>query len=157
MSFVPEDFEVPRSLAGEGFWLEPLGPEHNEGDYRAWTSSIAHIRATPGFEGRSWPTPDMTPMENLGDLEQHAADFAGRSGFTYTVRAAGSDEIIGCVYIYPDASGASEASGASGASGADVRSWVSADHAALDVTLYQAVSAWLRSAWPFTLVRYAPR
>jgi hypothetical protein len=157
MSFVPEDFEVPRSLAGEGFWLEPLGPEHNEGDYRAWTSSIAHIRATPGFEGRSWPTPDMTLTENLGDLEQHAADFAGRSGFTYTVRAAGSDEIIGCVYIYPPASGASEAPEASEAFGADVRSWVSADHAALDVILYQAVSAWLRSAWPFTVVRYAPR
>jgi hypothetical protein len=151
MSFVPEDFEVPRELVCEEFRLEPLGPEHNEGDYRAWTSSIAHIRATPGFEGRSWPTPDMTPAENLSDLERHAADFAGRSGFTYTVRAAGSDEIIGCVYIYPPTSGAA------GDSGADVRSWVSADHAALDVTLYQAVSAWLRSAWPFTVVRYAPR
>jgi hypothetical protein len=154
MSFVPDDFEVPRSFAGEGFRLEPLGPEHNEGDYRAWTSSIAHIRSTPGFEGRSWPTPDMTPTENLGDLERHAADFAGRSGFTYTVRAAGSDEIIGCVYIYPSASGAS---GGSGGSGADVRSWVSADHAALDVALYRAVSAWLRSAWPFTTVTYASR
>jgi hypothetical protein len=149
--FVPADFEVPRELVCEEFRLEPLGPEHNEGDYRAWTSSIAHIRATPGFEGRSWPPPDMTPAENLGDLERHAADFAGRSGFTYTVRAAGSDEIIGCVYIYPDASGAS------GASGADVRSWVSADHAALDVALYRAVSAWLRSAWPFTTVTYASR
>ena len=148
MSFVPEDFEVPRSLVTDAFRLEPLGPEHNEGDYRAWTSSISHIRATPGFEGRSWPVPDMTPAENLGDLERHAADFAGRSGFTYTVRAAGSDEIIGCVYIYPDASGASEA---------DVRSWASADRAALDVALYRAVSAWLRSAWPFTAVRYAPR
>lgn len=154
MSFVPEDFEVPRELVCEEFRLEPLGPEHNEGDYRAWTSSIAHIRSTPGFEGWSWPTPDMTPAENLGDLERHAADFAERSGFTYTVRAAGSDEIIGCVYIYPPTSGAS---GASGVSGADVRSWVSADHAVLDVTLYQAVSAWLRSAWPFTVVRYAPR
>ena len=148
MSFVPDDFVVPRALVTEEFWLEPLGPEHNEDDYRAWTSSIAHIRSTPGLEGRSWPTPDMTPAENLGDLERHAADFAGRSGFTYTVRAPGSDEIIGCVYIYPPASGAS---------GADVRSWVSADHAALDVALYQAVSAWLRSAWPFTAVRYAPR
>jgi hypothetical protein len=135
MGFVPDDFEVPRALVCEEFRLEPLGPEHNEGDYRAWTSSIAHIRATPGFEGRSWPPPDMTPAENLGDLERHAADFAGRSGFTYTVRAAGSDEIIG----------------------ADVRSWVSADHAALDVALYRAVSAWLRSAWPFTTVTYASR
>jgi hypothetical protein len=88
MSFVPDDFAVPRSLVGDGFWLEPLGPEHNEGDYQAWTSSIAHIRATPGFEGRSW---------------------------------------------------------------------VSADRAALDVPLYEAVSAWLRSAWPFSDVRYASR
>ena len=157
MSFVPDDFEVPRSLAGGGFRLEPLGPEHNEDDYRAWTSSISHIRATPGFQGRSWPVPDMTLAENLGDLERHAADFAGRSGFTYTVRATGSDEVIGCVYIYPDTSVASDASDASDASVADVRSWVSADHAALDVVLYQAVSEWLRSAWPFTTVTYAPR
>ena len=149
VSFVPDDFEVPRSLAGAGFRLEPLGPEHNEDDYRAWTSSIPHIRATPGFQGRSWPVTDMTLAENLGDLERHAADFAGRSGFTYTVRATGSDEVIGCVYIYPDASDASF--------DADVRSWVSADHAALDVVLYEAVSQWLRSAWPFTTVTYAPR
>jgi hypothetical protein len=154
MSFVPKDFEVPRALVCEGFRLEPLGPEHNEGDYRAWTSSISHIRATPGFEGRSWPVPDMTLAENLGDLERHAADFAGRSGFTYTVRAAGSDEIIGCVYIYPPAAGASEASEASGA---DVRSWVSADRASMDVVVYEAVSEWLRSAWPFTAVTYAAR
>jgi len=151
VSFVPDDFDVPRSLAGEGFRLEPLGPEHNEDDYRAWTSSISHIRATPGFQGRSWPVPDMTLAENLGDLERHAADFAGRSGFTYTVRAAGIDEVIGCVYIYPDSSDSSDAFVA------DVRSWVSADHAALDVVLYEAVSEWLRSAWPFTTVRYAPR
>lgn len=146
-SFVPDDFVVPRSLVAEGFRLEPLGPEHNEGDYQAWTSSISHIRATPGFGGRSWPT-EMTPAENLGDLQRHAADFAARAGFTYTVRASGSDEVIGCVYIYPLADGGP---------GADVRSWVSADRASLDVVLYDAVSEWLRSAWPFTAVSYAPR
>ena len=145
--FVPDDFVVPRELVAGGFRLEPLGPQHNEGDYRAWTSSIEHIRATPGFAGRAWPTPGMTPTENLGDLRRHAADFAGRSGFTYTVRASGSDEIIGCVYIYPLAEGY----------GADVRSWVSADQASLDVVLYDAVSGWLAEAWPFTGVRYSPR
>jgi hypothetical protein len=95
----------------------------------------------------------MTLAENLGDLERHAADFAARSGFTYTVRAAGSDEIIGCVYIYP----ASAEAVASGEAVADVRSWVSADRAPLDVVLYEAVSQWLRSAWPFAAVSYAPR
>ena len=146
MSFVPDDFVVPLGLLGEGFWLEPLGPRHNEGDYRAWTSSMSHIWATPGFADWTWPR-EMTLAENLGDLERHAADFAARSGFTYTVRAAGSDEIIGCVYIYPLADG----------QGADVRSWVSAGRASLDVALYEAVLGWLRSAWPFATVRYAPR
>jgi hypothetical protein len=145
--FVPDDFVVPRELVTTGFRLEPLGPEHNEGDYRAWTSSVSHIRTTPGFEGRTWPAPEMTLAENLGDLERHASDFAARSGFTYTVRDRGGDEIIGCVYIYPAADG----------SGADVRSWVSADRAALDVVLHDAVSAWLRDAWPFTAVSYAAR
>jgi hypothetical protein len=146
MGFVPDDFVVPLSLVCASFVLEPLGPEHNEGDYRAWTSSMAHIRATPGFEGRSWPA-QMTLAENLGDLERHAADFAARSGFTYTVRSSGGGEIIGCVYVYPLPDGP----------GADVRSWVSADRASLDVVLYEAVSEWLRSGWPFTTLRYAPR
>ena len=148
MSFVPDDFAVPRELVTAAFRLEPLGPEHNEGDYRAWMSSVEHIRATPGWAGRSWPQPGMTLAENLGDLREHAADFAGRSGFTYTVRARDSAEIIGCVYIYP---------AADGTGGADVRSWVSAERASLDVPLHAAVTAWLRDAWPFTAISYAPR
>ena len=45
--FVPDDFEVPGHLAAAGFWLEPLGPQHNDADYQAWTSSMSHIQATP--------------------------------------------------------------------------------------------------------------
>jgi len=47
--FVPDDFAVPTGLVAPSFRLEPLGREHNERDYAAWTSSIVHIRATPGF------------------------------------------------------------------------------------------------------------
>jgi hypothetical protein len=183
--FVPADFPVPGELVTAQFRLEPLGPQHNEGDYEAWTSSMAHIRATPGFVGRSWPT-EMTPEENRGDLRQHAEDFAGRTGFTYTVLDPGG-RVVGCVYIYPargeesapgeegapageDAPGGESATVgghtpggegvevAAGAAGvADVRSWVRADRAELDVPLYAAVSAWLAAAWPFPEVRYAPR
>jgi hypothetical protein len=66
------DFELPRSLVCAEYRLEPLGPEHDEGDYRAWTSSIPHIRATPGFAARAWPVP-MTLAENLGDGSDDAA------------------------------------------------------------------------------------
>jgi hypothetical protein len=147
-AFVPDGFAVPRELVTEQFRLEPLGPQHNAGDYEAWMSSIDHIRATPGFGGRPWPDPGMTPEQNLGDLQRHAEDFAQRSGFTYTVLEGGSGRVIGCVYIYPS-------DGADGAAG--VRSWVRADRADLDVPVHDAVSAWLDDAWPFTAVSYAPR
>jgi hypothetical protein len=145
--FVPDDFAVPRELATGAFRLEPLGPQHNEGDYRAWMSSIDHIRSTPGMEGRSWPRPEMTLADNLKDLQGHASDFANRKGFTYTVLTSDSDEIVGCVYIYPR----------KGEPGARILSWVRADRADLDAPLYEAVSEWLRTAWPFTSVTYAPR
>jgi hypothetical protein len=145
--FVPDDFAVPRELVTDEFRLEPLGPQHNAGDYEAWTSSMEHIGATPGLAGWGWPKP-MTPDDNLGDLRQHAADFAARSGFTYTV-LGGGDRVVGCVYIYPAEDGAPGA--------ADVRSWVRADRAELDVPLHDAVSAWLAESWPFTEVRYAER
>ena len=100
MTFVPADFEPPAGLVTERFVLEPLGPEHNESDHEAWSSSIEHIRATPGFDDR-WPRP-MTLEENLDDLERHARDFADRTGFTYTVLDPATRAVIGCVYIYPD-------------------------------------------------------
>jgi hypothetical protein len=75
-AFVPDDFAVPRELVTGDFRLEPLGPQHNAGDYEAWTSSIDHIRATPGFGDGTWPNPEMTLEENLADLRRHAEDFA---------------------------------------------------------------------------------
>ena len=38
-----DDFRVPTRFDGTGFRLEPLGPEHNERDYLAWSHSIKHI------------------------------------------------------------------------------------------------------------------
>jgi RimJ/RimL family protein N-acetyltransferase len=146
MSFVPDDFEVPTGLDAGEFRLEPLGPQHNEADYAAWTSSMEHIHATPGFEGRPWPHP-MPAEENLSDLNGHAKDFADRTGFTYTVLASEDGQVIGCVYIYPAKPG----------DGADVRSWVRADRASLDGRLYATVASWLADSWPFETVSYAPR
>jgi hypothetical protein len=145
--FVPSDFEVPLGLETSEFVLEPLGPEHNEQDYDAWTSSLEHIAATPGFHGRSWPR-EMTPDENRTDLERHADDFRNRTGFTYTVLDPASRDVIGCVYIYPLPDSEIDAS---------ARSWVRASHARLDVPLWRAVSEWLAAEWPFGSVDYAPR
>jgi RimJ/RimL family protein N-acetyltransferase len=140
MTLVPEDFEVPRELVTERFRLEPLRPRHNDADYAAWTSSIDHIRQTPGLAGWGWPPDAMSREENLADLERHARDFEERTGFTYTVLEAGSGDVIGCVYIY----------------GWGVKSWVRADRAELDKPLYETVRAWL-TGWPLENLSYAPR
>ena len=153
--FVPADFTVPDGLTTGEFRLEPLGPQHNTADYAAWTASTGHIRATPGFAGASWPH-QMSLTENLGDLERHAQDFTARRGFTYTVLSTATGEVIGCVYIYPPPDQGSDHPEAGGRQAA-VRSWVRADHAALDPVLYRAVRAWLDRDWPFRSIQYAPR
>ena len=67
--FVPTGFEPPTSLSTDQFVLEPLGPQHNEADHAAWISSIAHIRATPGYPDGSWPPIEGMSLEaNLADL-----------------------------------------------------------------------------------------
>ncbi len=127
--------------------LEPLGVQHNAADHAAWTSSIEHIKATPGFAGLAWPKP-MSLEENAADLVKHAQDFADRTGFTYTVLDPASGDVIGCVYLYPPRRSGYDV---------DVRSWVRADHAGLDKPLHDLVRQWLAGSWPFQKPDYAGR
>ena len=144
--FVPTDFEPPTSFTAENVRLEPLGPEHNERDFAAWTSSMDHIRQSPSFPDGRWPR-EMTLDENRGDLERHARDFVDRQGFTFTVLDA-NDDVVGCLYIYPAKDGVHDA---------DVRSWVRQSAAALDEPLRRAIADWLTSdAWPFERPMYEP-
>jgi len=144
--FVPADFEPPTRFEAEAFRLEPLGPRHNERDHAAWSSSIEHILASPGYGRDSrWPRP-LSLEENLGDLERHARDFADRTGFTYTVLGP-DDDVIGCVYVYPASDEAHDAR---------VQSWVRESRAELDVPVRKAVAEWLRREWPFERPLYEP-
>src|SRR5436190_375251 len=139
--FVPAGFEPPTRLVTAVFTLEPLGPRHNESDYAAWSSSMEHIHATPGFPWGSWPH-EMSLAENLSDLEMHERDFKSGAGFTYTVLEPGSVDVIGCLYIYPRRLADEEQAPEDGAYEASVHSWVSAARANLDAPLWQAVNAW---------------
>ena len=103
-----------------------------------------HIHATPG-DWREWPHP-MTLEDNLQDLEEHAREFREREGFTYSI--LDGDEVVGCLYIYPDEEGPTEAY---------VSSWVRASRAELDVPVWRAVTDWLKREWPFLEFRYAER
>ena len=139
--FVPDDFDPPTALRTGRFVLEPLGPRHNDSDLAAWTSSVEHIRTTPGYPDGEWPPLEgMSAERNRADLVRHAADFEARRGFTFTVLDPHSDDVIGCVYVYPTTSPEHDV---------QVQSWVRADRADLDGPLADAVAAWLAADWPW--------
>jgi hypothetical protein len=85
--------------------------------------------------------------DNLRDLRRHLEDFLERRGFTYAVLDH-KGEVIGCAYIYPSIHPGTDAG---------ARSWVRVDGSHLDRTLYEAVWAWLRTAWPFEDIDHASR
>lgn len=143
--FVPAEFDVPDRFEAPGFRLEPLGPQHNERDHEAWMSSIDHIRSTPGFPDGKWPEA-MSLERNLQDLIRHAKDFEDRTGFTYSI--LDGDEVIGCLYIYPDKREEADA---------HVSSWVRESRAEMDVVVWRGISEWLETVWPFDSHRYASR
>jgi hypothetical protein len=145
---VPEGFVVPAGLSTELFVLEPLDFKHNESDYAAWTSSIEHIKATPGFGGRTWLDLGLSLADNAADIGKHVTQFADRTRFAYTVLDPATAEVIGCLYI-----GAPVRDGYD----ADVRSWTRADRAHLDKPLHDAVTRWLSRVWPFRQPDYAAR
>jgi len=148
IDFVPIDFEPPTSLATDRFILEPLRPQHNQGDHAAWMSSIEHIRSTPGYPDNTWPPPwppvnGMSLEENLSELHRHADDFTHRAGFSFSVLDTSDNNVIGCVYLYPSSSDEWDVR---------VQSWVRADRADLDGILADAVARWLVTDWPWKRV-----
>lgn len=143
---VPDSFVIPEPLATDQFRLQPLEQRHNEADLAAWTSSIEHIRSTPGFIGRNWPAGPITEAENKHDLYRHELHRAERSGFTFAILSG--SEYVGCLYLYPPRDERHDV---------DVRSWVRGDHPELDRPVYQAVLNWLRASWPWQNIEYAER
>ena len=59
-----------------------------------------------------------------------------------------SNDVIGCLYIYPSKDDVHDAR---------VKSWVAAKRADLDHVLWRAVSDWLAAAWPFRNPDYVGR
>lgn len=145
---VAETFAVSDGLSTDLFVLEPLTTRHNEADHAAWTSSIDHIRRTPGFADRHWPAAACTVEENAASIAKHEEHAKLRVGFTYAVIERASGELIGSVYLYPPRRDGFDV---------DVRSWVREDKANLDKPLYAAVVSWLGEQWPFSRPDYAER
>jgi hypothetical protein len=130
--------------------LERLEEVHNDADFAAWTGSMKHIKATPGFAKGDWGADDwpvtMTLEQNMADLADHHRAFDERIGFAYSVLR--HEDVIGSVYIETDETHQAEVK---------VRSWVVAVDAELDRPLAVAVKRWILEKWPVLSVRYVGR
>ena len=138
-TFVPEDFVVPESLLTDRYRLKMLEPSVADLDYDAVMSSKEHLRQVFG-EDDDWPADDMTLEFNIGDLEQHEAEFRARQAFAYTVLSPAKDRCVGCVYFYPSSLPEYDC---------EVYLWVRESEADLDDHLYLTIRNWLKTDWPF--------
>ena len=134
------EFTVPIPPDAELMAFAVLGPEHNESDLDAWTSSMDHIHATPGFRPDGWPQRPYSLEENRADLDEHRDHHRRRLDFAWTVLdPARPGTVIGCVYLKPDRTG--EADG-------EALAWLRADRADLEPAFRQHLREWFATAWP---------
>lgn len=145
--FVPPEFSVPTGLVAEAFTLRMLSIDDVEKDFEAVTSSAAHVSQV--WPDSDWPQ-GLTLRQNLIDLGWHEKEFQNRSSFAYTVVSPDDSRVLGCVYLYPTLKAAYDA---------EIFLWVRESElaAGLDGDLFQAVRAWLGSAWPFERPAYPGR
>lgn len=148
-SFVPKEFEVPKTLENKHFRLRMLSVEDVYKDYEAVISSAPRLRALFKQWG-GWPRDGFTVQENLEDLRQHQEEFEQRKAFAYTVTRLDESAILGCVYINPSQNSQADA---------EVLMWVreSEFEKGLDSVLFQEIDEWLRKRWPFRAVIYPGR
>jgi RimJ/RimL family protein N-acetyltransferase len=145
--FVPDDFEIPDLLETDRFRLRMLSVDDVEKDYEAVIESRELLHA---MFGGPWPKPGFTLEENLADLERHQQEFLSRKAFAYTVVSLDEIRVLGCVYINPSKTTASDAV---------VVMWVRQTEydKGLDEILFNNVRDWISSVWPFKKVDYPGR
>lgn len=149
VSFVSADFAVPNRVEGNGFTLQPLGPDLVDVDFAAYMSSIEHLQTT-FTRSTSWPHKDVSAADAMRDMETEQARFARRESFAYAVLTPDGSRERGCVYVYPSTVEGFDAV---------VTLWVTkAEYdAGFDQELYAWVTAWVKKEWPFARVAYPGR
>ena len=145
---VPDDFQVPLVLETERMRLRPLTMADAERDYAAVMSS-EHRLKTVFRENGDWPT-GLTLDQNVMELGWHQTEFELRTSFAYTVVSLDESQVLGCMYIYPTSRGNYDV---------EVTMWVRESEAdtGLDGHLFDTVSNWISSIWPFKNVAYPGR
>jgi len=138
-TFIPIEFEVPKSLITDLYQLEMLTPEINDLDYDAVISSKSHLRTIFG-EKTEWPRNDMSLEENRKDLIRHQEEFLNRKAFAYTVLNLERNKCLGCVYIEPSRVSQFDC---------EVYLWARESDISLEFHLLKSIQNWISDCWVF--------
>ena len=145
---VPDGFEVPERLEGDGFHLRPLTIHDLVKDFDAVMASADRLVGAMD-PADAWPR-GLTLEEDLIDLAWHQREFTLRHSFAFTVMSPDESTCLGCAYLYP-----------TGVEGYDAVAfyWVRTSEVAggLDGRLGTAWRAWLADRWPFARVAFPGR
>ena len=145
---VPDDFDVPERLDGDGFHLRMLTVHDLVADYDAVMTSVERLRGSMSPTS-DWPV-GLTLTDDLIDLGWHQREFTRRRSFAYTVMAPDESVCLGCAYLYPSDRERYDAI---------CFYWVRSSEAdsGLDGRLGAALRAWLAARWPFHAVAFPGR
>jgi RimJ/RimL family protein N-acetyltransferase len=144
MPLIPENFIVPEKLVTPKFVFRKLCYADAELDYVAVMSSIDIIKKT---RGGSWPTADLSYVDDQIDLAWHQREFENRTSFAYTIMTPQDDKCLGCLYLYPPGYRGPRSQN----SDVDVSFWVTQEayNQGMYPAVYQALNDWLKTSWPF--------
>lgn len=148
-SLVPADFNVPTLVETGDFRIVPLGPDLVKIDFDAYMSSIEHLQKT-FTRSADWPHNGISDADAMRDMETEQARFRKRESFAYAVLTKDGRRERGSVYVSPSPVAGYDAV---------VRLWVTkAEHdAGFDAELFEWVTTWMRSDWPFANIAYPGR
>lgn len=90
--------KVSSSWDGEHWLIMPLRIEDHRQYLQAHQSSASYLYRVLGW---GWPTLKISPEVNAEMVRFHAQQHDARESFTYVVRARGSREITGAIYVNP--------------------------------------------------------
>lgn len=137
--FVPDSFQVPTTYVGANYRLVPLGPAVAALDYRAYMSSIEHIRKT---QGGNWPRPELTMEDTAKDMAGEKLQWDGRKSFPFAVLSLDGTKELGCFYLRPSPKEGYDAV---------ATMWVIQEEfdKGFEDQLYKDMKAWVAQAWPF--------
>ncbi|MDB6372223.1 N-acetyltransferase [Photorhabdus bodei] len=95
---VPDEFDVPLLVYGNGFILQPLSPKYANIDYEAVMESRPILK---DIFSDDWPDDIKSWEDNLRYIEEDYSDFQQRIGFSYIILDPSESRCLGCVYIFP--------------------------------------------------------